>query len=112
MSSDSAAAVAGTLGLTSPFWLTLFDPTYKAVVAAMGFVLLVLTIRNKWLDLKIKAATLRKMAEQVAEIKETLECLPVAELAVGIQEIKEVVTDGEKSQTQSPQRTHHPDRGK
>jgi len=94
MTSNGASAVAGALGLTSPFWLTLLDPAYKAVVAAMGFILLVLTIRNKWLDLKIKAATLREIAANVEEIKETLEADPPADVAANIQEIKEAVADG------------------
>lgn len=94
MSSDGLSALAGTLGLTSPFWLTIFDPTYKFAVAALGFVLLILTIRNKWLDLKIKAATLREIEANVEEIKEILATDPSTDLAASVQEIKEVIVDG------------------
>lgn len=72
MQSDTAAAVAGSAGITSPFWLSFLDPAYQAVLSALGFILLLLTIRNKWLDLKIKAAALRDIAASGEAIKEAI----------------------------------------
>lgn len=72
MNSDSSSAIAGALGLTSPFWLTFLNPAYQVVIAILGFVLLILTIRNKWLDLKIKAATLRELSADDEDTKEVI----------------------------------------
>lgn len=70
MHSDAAATAAATAGLTSPFWLSFLDPAHQVVVTTLGFVLLILTIRNKWLDIKIKAVTLREITANDEETKE------------------------------------------
>lgn len=65
MHSDGVGfATAGTW-ITSPIWLEFLEPTYQGMLALLGFILLLLTIRNKWLDLKIKRATLAEIASNI-----------------------------------------------
>ncbi|MEP1612657.1 MAG: hypothetical protein ABJL72_12145 [Roseobacter sp.] len=64
-----SVSTAGTW-ISSPFWMEYLEPTYQALLALGGFILLVLTIRNKWLDLKIKRAKLAEIDNAAHEIQE------------------------------------------
>ena len=68
MNSDGFAAFTGATWLTSPFWLQFAQPIYQVILAAMGFALLVLTLRLKWMDIKIKRATLAEIEANLTEV--------------------------------------------
>ncbi|WP_282129256.1 hypothetical protein [Roseobacter litoralis] len=97
MQSNGASAVAGAAGITSPVWLSFLDPFYQVIVAGLGFILLLLTIRNKWLDLKIKAATLNEIKAGVEHIAEAVDAAPNAEIKAELDEIKEAVLKNDQS---------------
>ena len=58
--SDIASAATGGAGLTAPLWLQYVDPVLQAMIAAMGFSVLVLTVWNKWLEIRIKRRALHQ----------------------------------------------------
>ena len=61
------SATTGAAALTSPFWWGLISPAYQFVMAALGLVLLLLTIRAKILELRIKRADLRTAEAEARE---------------------------------------------
>ncbi|MEM7722480.1 MAG: hypothetical protein AAF376_08905 [Pseudomonadota bacterium] len=63
MHSDGVVYTAASAAITSPLWVDLLDPAYQLILAIIGFAVLVLTLRNKWLDGKIKSATLRALKD-------------------------------------------------
>jgi len=44
----------GAAAATNPIWLDWFLPGYQYLVAILGLVVVILTIRNKWLEIQIK----------------------------------------------------------
>jgi len=70
MASNSAAPAAGAVALTFPAWADFLVPAHQLILAFLGLVVLILTIRKTLLDIKIKRATLRAIAadpEKAAE---------------------------------------------
>jgi len=63
MQSDNGAALAGGAGLSVPIWWQYIDPAFQALIAALGFFVLVLTVWNKWLEIKIKRRALQAGGE-------------------------------------------------
>ena len=63
MQSDAAAATAGGAGITLPIWLQYIDPFFQLLIAALGLFVLVLTVWNKWLEIKLKRRALQKSTE-------------------------------------------------
>lgn len=55
---EAAPYIVGTVAVTNPIWLNLLGPGYQVIVAVLGLAVLILTIRNKWLEIKIKQKTL------------------------------------------------------
>jgi len=60
---DGAAAVTGGSLATSPFWLHLLEPGLQVAVPLLGFFVLLLTLWNKWLEIKIKREILKDHRE-------------------------------------------------
>jgi hypothetical protein len=63
MHNDAVTAVAGGAGLTAPFWIHFFDPVFQFLIAALGFVVLVETVWNKALEIRLKRAALKDIEE-------------------------------------------------
>ena len=57
---ETAPYVLGTVAVTNPIWLNFLQPGYQVVVGILGLAVLILTIRNKWLEIKIKQKTLKE----------------------------------------------------
>lgn len=51
---EVAPYVLGAVAVTNPIWLNFLQPGYQVIVAVLGLVVLILTIRNKWLEIQIK----------------------------------------------------------
>lgn len=67
LGNNAVAATTGTVALSAPFWLNLVSPAHQVAVAILGLFVLVLTIRAKILDLKIKSAALREALDRCGE---------------------------------------------
>lgn len=63
MHNDGIAAATGSVGLTAPLWLQYVDPFFQVLISAFGFFVLVLTVWNKWLEIKLKRAALHDIQE-------------------------------------------------
>jgi len=63
MSNTAVAATTGTVALTFPAWGQFVVPAHQITLAALGLVVLILTIRAKWLEIRIARETLRKLRE-------------------------------------------------
>lgn len=61
MHNDGIAAFTGGAGMTAPLWLQNVDPLFQALISIVGFVVLVLTAWNKWLEIRTKRAKLQQM---------------------------------------------------
>lgn len=57
---DLPAAIAAGCGITAPVWLRMLEPAAQATMAALGVVVLVLTVRGKLIDNRIKRAALAR----------------------------------------------------
>lgn len=57
---DLPATTAAACGITAPMWLRMLEPTAQAIMAALGIVVLLLTIRGKLIDNRIKRAALTR----------------------------------------------------
>lgn len=60
---DLTPLTTGAAGATAPIWMTWLDPANQIVVSLLGIAVLAMTLRNKWLDGKIKSAELRKIED-------------------------------------------------
>lgn len=60
MDSNAFAAGTGVAGVTAPVWLSWVSPAHQFVMAVLGLVVLILTVRVKLLEMRIKAAHLRE----------------------------------------------------
>jgi len=65
MQNDAANIATGGAGITAPFWLQFVDPFLQATVALLGLAVLVLTVWNKVLEIKMKRKALRKSEEAI-----------------------------------------------
>ena len=63
MHSDGVATATGGSALTAPLWFQYIDPLFQFLIAAMGFFVLVLTLWNKWLEIKLKRRALQEIKE-------------------------------------------------
>jgi len=57
---DVVPYIIGGAGVTNFVWLDWLQPGYQIVLGFLGLVVLVLTIRNKLLEIKIKQNILRE----------------------------------------------------
>ena len=57
---DLPAGIAAACGITAPVWLRMLEPAAQAIMAGLGIVALVLTIRGKLIDNRIKRAALAR----------------------------------------------------
>lgn len=60
MDSNAFAAGTGVAGVTAPVWLSWVSPAHQFVMAVLGLAVLILTVRVKLLEMRIKAAHLRE----------------------------------------------------
>jgi hypothetical protein len=51
---DALPYALGATAVTNPIWLEWLQPGYQYLIAGLGLVVIVLTIRNKWLEIQIK----------------------------------------------------------
>ena len=56
---EAAPYALGAAAVTNPIWLNILQPGYQYTIGALGFVMIILTIRNKWLEIKIKQNILK-----------------------------------------------------
>ena len=63
MQSNGISGVLGGFGVTIPIWFAHVDMAFQAIIATLGFFVLVLTIWNKWLEIKLKRAALEEVEE-------------------------------------------------
>lgn len=56
MTKDVVPATAGALGVTFPAWGNLVTSWWEGFIAILGAIVLVLTIWNKWLEIKQRRA--------------------------------------------------------
>ena len=61
---DLPAGVAAACGITAPVWLRMLEPAAQAIMAALGIVVLILTIRGKLIENRIKRAELAQQEAQ------------------------------------------------
>lgn len=59
--SDGTATAAGGTALSAPLWFQHIDPFLQFLIAAFGLFVLVLTVWNKWLEIKLKRRALRRI---------------------------------------------------
>ncbi|RWR09697.1 hypothetical protein [Paenirhodobacter populi] len=64
MDSNAFAASTGVAGITAPVWFSWISPAHQFVVAVLGLVVLILTIRVKLLEMRLKADHLREAEER------------------------------------------------
>lgn len=63
LTSTPVSAGTGLTALTMPFWGTFVQSGHQAILAVLGLVVLVLTIRGKLLDNKIKRLKLQALKD-------------------------------------------------
>jgi hypothetical protein len=63
MQGDGVAATVGGVGLTAPLWFEHVGAVSQFLIGVLGFVVLVLTVWNKWLEIKIKRRALQEIRE-------------------------------------------------
>ena len=51
---EAAPYALGTAAIANPIWLDWLMPWYQLLLIPLGFIVILLTIRNKWLEIKIK----------------------------------------------------------
>jgi hypothetical protein len=57
---EVAPYLLGGAAVSNPIWLGILQPSYQILVMGLGLVVIVLTIRNKWLEIQIKKRTLEE----------------------------------------------------
>ncbi len=63
MQSNIALFGASTAGLTSAYWMPYLQPAYQIMVGVITFVVLILTLSNKWMEFRERRAR-RQISEQ------------------------------------------------
>ena len=63
MYNNGAATATGGSALTAPLWFQFIDPLFQFLIAALGLVVLVLTVWNKALEIKLKRRALNATEE-------------------------------------------------
>ena len=61
MSSNLASTMVGTAGLTYPVWARVIGQGHDVILALLGLAVLLLTIRAKLLEIRVKRAELRRL---------------------------------------------------
>ena len=56
---EVAPYLLGGAAITNPIWIEWLQPGYQYLLAFLGIIVIVLTIRNKWLEIQIKQNTLK-----------------------------------------------------